>query len=107
MRQRRYVHLKGDAREAAQRVAVPLDLLDDLIGAADEQRASGTTLRVKARARDRPPSTLLPDIGQGASVAREKRVGGFLGGLRHVTERVDADLQLIRRMSESGAGFAI
>ena len=96
VRQRRHVHLKRDARDAAQGLAVSHDLLDDLVRVADQERAVRTALRVEARPGHGRPSALLPDVGDGTGVAREELIRGLPCRRGHITERVDADFQPIR-----------
>src|SRR4051812_17584642 len=58
------VHLESEARHSAECFAMADDLLDDFIGAADQQRALRASLRVEALAGDRRPTALTTDVGE-------------------------------------------
>jgi hypothetical protein len=47
--------LKGEARNATERLAVSKDFLDDFLGAADQERALWTSLSVETGAGDGRP----------------------------------------------------
>src|SRR3954468_10025968 len=68
------VHLEREARHSAQCFAVSEDLLDDFIGAADQQRALRASLRVEAFAGHRRPAALTADVGECSRVAGEESV---------------------------------
>src|SRR2546428_14195509 len=95
VRDRGRVHLKREAGDAAKGFAVPNDLLDHLVGAADEQGALRGSLRGEVGTGDGSPTALLADVGHGAGVAGEEVVDGLLRGRRDVAKGVHADLQLI------------
>src|SRR3954467_4692331 len=63
------VHLEREARHSAECFTVADDLLDDFIGAADQERALRTSLRVEAFAGDWRPAPLTTDVGERARVA--------------------------------------
>ena len=69
VRQRTGIHLKSDARNSAQRLAVPDDLLRNLVGITNQQRTFWTALRIETGAGDWRPAALPADIGEGAGVA--------------------------------------
>src|SRR5258707_13822716 len=78
VRKRRCVHLKSEAGDAAQRLAVSNDLLDYFVGAADEQCSVWTALRIETAAGDGGPSALLPDVVEGAGVAGKEVISRLL-----------------------------
>src|SRR5437588_7540322 len=101
VRQRTGIHLKSDARNSAQRLAVPDDLLRNLVGITNQQRTFWTALRIETGAGDRRPAALPADIGEGAGVAGKEFIRGLLRCRRDITQRVDTDFQTIGRMPES------
>ena len=102
-----YVHLKREAGDTAQRFAVPNDLLDYFFGAAHEQRALRGSLRIEVGTGDGRPSAFLRDRGESAGVAWEEVIDGFLRRRCDIAQGVYAHSQLIGRVSEPLAGFAV
>src|SRR6185295_635949 len=82
-------------------------LLSDLLRIPDQQRAVRPSLGIEPGAGRGRPATLLADVGESTGVAGEELVGGFLRGLRDVPERMDPDLQSIRRVSVLVTRFSI
>src|SRR5260221_11621968 len=107
MRQRGRIHLKTQARDAAQHVVIHNDLFDYFVGLAHNQRALRRSLRVEIGARDRRPSALLRDGRDGAGIPGEEVIDSLLRRGRDIAESVYTDAQLIGRVAESLAGFAI
>jgi hypothetical protein len=101
------IHLKSDARDAAQRFTVSYDLVGDFVGAADQQRAIRAPLRVEVRTSAGTPAALLADVADRAGVAGIELIRGLLRRGRDVAERVNANLQLIGLVTRSCAGFAM
>ena len=94
LRQRRGVHLERDARDPAQRLAVPEALVDHFVRATNQQCAVRTSLRVEARACHRRPPAFLSNIRHRLGIARIKRVGSLLRGVGDVTQHVDTNFEL-------------
>src|SRR5258707_15396574 len=107
MRQRGRVHLKAEARDAAQHLGIADDLLHDFFGVADDQGAVRTPLRVAGGPGDGGPSALPTDPGDRTGVAGEEVVGGLLRRRGHVAQRVHADLQAIGRVPGSPAHLTV
>src|SRR5258708_32679919 len=83
------------------------DLLRDLVRIADQECTVRTSLRVERTPRNRRPPALLPDIRDGACVAREEFIGGLLRRGRDVTQRGHANLETIGRMPRTCARLTV
>src|SRR5215211_1727702 len=83
------------------------DLLGHFGRTADEQRPVRTSLHVKRPACDWPPSALLADLGECASISREKTVGRLLRRVCDIAERVHADVERGVGVSGTAAGFSV
>jgi len=70
--------LKSEAGDTTKRFTVANDLLYYFFGVADEQRALRGSLRIEVSTGDGRPSALLRDSGDGAGVAWEEVIDGFL-----------------------------
>src|SRR5579864_8870840 len=98
VRERTRVHLEGDARHAAECLAVALDLLDYFLRVADYQRAPRRDLRIVGLPGHRSPAPLFSNVAERALVPGEKVVGRLLRGLRDVAERVQPHPHLLGRV---------
>src|ERR1700693_2639087 len=83
------------------------DLLYYLVGAANQQRATWTSLSVETSTSCGRPSSLLPDVGERTSVARKEIIGRLLRCLCDIAERVHADLESIGRVTRTLASLPV
>src|SRR6267378_4820018 len=86
---------------------MPHDPLGHFVGLPDKQRAVRSALGIEALAGNGTPAPFLGDAADGLGVAGEVVVASLLARRRHVTERMDAYLELCGRVPESLAGFPI
>src|SRR5689334_12410610 len=107
MWQRRRIHLKSDAGDAAQGFAVPQDLLCHLAWTTDEHRAVGAQLSVERTPGHGTPAALLRNVLHRACEAGIEIVCSLLLARCDVAGRVQADLEPLERVPSFLAGLPV
>jgi hypothetical protein len=102
-----YVHLKCEAGDAAQRLAVSNNLLDHFVRAANQQYSVWPSPSIKTGARDGWPSALLSDVSEGAGVAGKEVVSRLLGCRCDMPEGMRTNLQSIGQVPRTFARLTI
>jgi hypothetical protein len=107
MRQRGDIHLKSEARDSPEGVAVLADFFCNLLGCSNEEGSVTTDEGIKMMTGHWRPSAFLADFREGVSVAREKILRGLFMGFGNIAERMDPDFKGLWRVASFSTGLAV
>lgn len=100
-------HLHGHPLDTAEVRGDAQDLLRHGLGGTDEESAVGTALRVVLPPAGRAEPALPPDLGEHLLPARVEVITGLLVGVAHEAEAVQADFELLSRVTSLAPGLTV